>query len=314
MDNVTITEPLSYADFARAMDRCSLVLTDSGGVQEEAPSLGKPVLVLRETTERPEAVDAGTVRLVGTDEDLVVTEVAPAADRPDGVRRRWRTRVNPYGDGQATPRIVAAIEDLLGLGTRLPDWGHRAGRRADFCRRRPAPGSVTPYPIWGAADPRLGTFRSAPARRAARTGYRPLAPARHPLPVRSLFRVTNPPAVAPARPKSHGTPGPTRRRASAPPRVAVAAVAAVALIAPLVADAVTGSRDHGPDGAKARRSLVSVKLQIPTQVSSQSPVDTVVSLRWDRVLPMGPRRRARRRRAGRPPQCGRAGSSRARST
>jgi UDP-N-acetylglucosamine 2-epimerase (non-hydrolysing) len=121
-DNVTITEPLSYADFARAMDSCSLLLTDSGGVQEEAPSLGKPVLVLRETTERPEAVDAGTVRLVGTDEDLVVHEVTRLlTDR--AAYDRMAHAVNPYGDGLATGRIVAAVEQLLGLGVRLPDWG-----------------------------------------------------------------------------------------------------------------------------------------------------------------------------------------------
>ena len=85
ISNVTITEPLSYADFARAMDLSSILLTDSGGVQEEAPSLGKPVLVLRETTERPEAVEAGTVRLVGTDEDLVVAEVTTLLTDPDSL-------------------------------------------------------------------------------------------------------------------------------------------------------------------------------------------------------------------------------------
>jgi UDP-N-acetylglucosamine 2-epimerase (non-hydrolysing) len=121
MDNVTISEPLSYADFARAMARCSLVLTDSGGVQEEAPSLGKPVLVLRETTERPEAVDAGTVRLVGTDEDLVFSEVSRLLTDAAAYDEMAHA-VNPYGDGRATPRIVAGVEHLLGLGTRLPDW------------------------------------------------------------------------------------------------------------------------------------------------------------------------------------------------
>jgi UDP-N-acetylglucosamine 2-epimerase (non-hydrolysing) len=123
MDNVTITEPLSYADFAHAMDRCTLLLTDSGGVQEEAPSLGKPVLVLRETTERPEAVEAGTVRLVGTDEDLVVQEVSRLLTSRSAYDAMAHA-VNPYGDGHATPRIVAAVEDLLGLGTRRPDWTH----------------------------------------------------------------------------------------------------------------------------------------------------------------------------------------------
>jgi UDP-N-acetylglucosamine 2-epimerase (non-hydrolysing) len=121
ISNVTITEPLSYADFARAMDLSSILLTDSGGVQEEAPSLGKPVLVLRETTERPEAVEAGTVRLVGTDEDLVVTEVSRLLTNRVAYDRMAHA-VNPYGDGHATPRIVAAIEDMLGLGSRLSDW------------------------------------------------------------------------------------------------------------------------------------------------------------------------------------------------
>lgn len=121
MDNVTITEPLSYADFARAMDLCSLVLTDSGGVQEEAPSLGKPVLVLRDTTERPEAVDAGTVRLVGTDEELIVAEVSTLLTDPAAYDEMAHA-VNPYGDGRAAPRIRGAIEQLLGVGARLPDW------------------------------------------------------------------------------------------------------------------------------------------------------------------------------------------------
>ena len=76
LDNVVITEPLNYTDFSQALSRAKVVLTDSGGVQEEAPSLGKPVLVMRETTERPEAVDAGTVRLVGTNKDLIVDQVS----------------------------------------------------------------------------------------------------------------------------------------------------------------------------------------------------------------------------------------------
>jgi UDP-N-acetylglucosamine 2-epimerase (non-hydrolysing) len=124
MDNVTITDPLSYADFSRAMAASSIMLTDSGGVQEEAPSLGKPVLVLRETTERPEAVVAGTVRLVGTDEQLIVDEVSTLlTDRAayDAMARA----VNPYGDGRAAGRVRAAIEQQLGLGTRLPDWEAR---------------------------------------------------------------------------------------------------------------------------------------------------------------------------------------------
>ena len=116
-----VTEPLGYGDFARAMDASPLVLTDSGGVQEEAPSLGKPVLVLRETTERPEAVEAGTVRLVGTDEHLIVDEVRPLLTDQVGVRRdgargqslRRRARLGAdHGRGRA----------FFGVGYRLPDW------------------------------------------------------------------------------------------------------------------------------------------------------------------------------------------------
>ncbi len=121
LDNVIVTEPLSYSDFSRAMFSSTLILTDSGGVQEEAPSLGKPVLVLRETTERPEAVDAGTVKLVGTDEDLIVEETRRLlTDRAayDAMARA----VNPYGDGQAATRTRLAIESMFGLAERPADW------------------------------------------------------------------------------------------------------------------------------------------------------------------------------------------------
>jgi UDP-N-acetylglucosamine 2-epimerase (non-hydrolysing) len=119
--NVTVTEPLSYSDFARAMDASSILLTDSGGVQEEAPSLGKPVLVLRETTERPEAVDAGTVRLVGTDEEAIVRSVRELLTDPAAYDAMART-VNPYGDGRASDRTRAAVEHFFGHGQRLPDF------------------------------------------------------------------------------------------------------------------------------------------------------------------------------------------------
>ncbi len=120
-DNVTITEPLSYSDFAHAMDASSVMLTDSGGVQEEAPSLGKPVLVLRDNTERPEAVDAGTVRLVGTDEDRIVREVSTLLTDPTAYDAMAHA-VNPYGDGLASSRILAALRQLFGNGARLADW------------------------------------------------------------------------------------------------------------------------------------------------------------------------------------------------
>lgn len=119
--NVVVTEPLAYGEFTRVMGAAKVVLTDSGGVQEEAPSLGKPVLVMRENTERPEAVDAGTVRLIGTDEERIVTEVSDLLDDEQAYARMAHA-VNPYGDGRAAERSVAAIEELLGVGSRLPDF------------------------------------------------------------------------------------------------------------------------------------------------------------------------------------------------
>jgi UDP-N-acetylglucosamine 2-epimerase (non-hydrolysing) len=102
--NIHLIEPLPYVPFVDLMRRAYLILTDSGGIQEEAPSLGKPVLVLREKTERPEAVGAGTVKLVGTDEDRIVSEAEQLLD--DSVEYARMTRVhNPYGDGQASRRI-----------------------------------------------------------------------------------------------------------------------------------------------------------------------------------------------------------------
>lgn len=119
--NVTLTEPLPYGEFARLMGDCHVVLTDSGGVQEEAPSLGKPVLVLRDNTERPEAVDAGTVRLVGTDGSVIETELTALLD-DEAAYARMAAAVNPYGDGKAAARSVAAIAELFGEGIRLPDF------------------------------------------------------------------------------------------------------------------------------------------------------------------------------------------------
>jgi UDP-N-acetylglucosamine 2-epimerase (non-hydrolysing) len=120
--NVHLVEPLPYADFARLLSDCHLVLTDSGGIQEEAPSLGRPVLVLRDTTERVEAVEAGTVRLVGTDRATVRTALTRLLD-DDSAYDAMASARNPYGDGKAAARSVAAIEDLLGVGMRLPDFG-----------------------------------------------------------------------------------------------------------------------------------------------------------------------------------------------
>ena len=110
LENILLLEPQSYLPFVYLMKRADVILTDSGGVQEEAPSLGKPVLVMRETTERPEAVHAGTVRLVGTDTDLIRTVVAQLLDDEETYRSMSAAH-NPYGDGHATTRIVKAILD-----------------------------------------------------------------------------------------------------------------------------------------------------------------------------------------------------------
>ena len=110
LSNIHLVEPLGYLPFVGMMDRSTLILTDSGGVQEEAPSLGKPVLVLRDTTERPEAVEMGTVKLVGTDQRLIVHEVSRLLTDKNACRQMARA-VNPYGDGKAGERIVKAIAD-----------------------------------------------------------------------------------------------------------------------------------------------------------------------------------------------------------
>ncbi|WP_313368956.1 non-hydrolyzing UDP-N-acetylglucosamine 2-epimerase [Achromobacter animicus] len=106
--NVHLIDPLDYLDFVWFMQRAHLILTDSGGVQEEAPYLGKPVLVMRDVTERPEAVRAGTVALVGTDTRRIVTEVNRLLDDP-GLHSAFSRRINPYGDGKASQRIVDAL-------------------------------------------------------------------------------------------------------------------------------------------------------------------------------------------------------------
>lgn len=106
--NVHLIEPLGYFPFVGLMERSILILTDSGGIQEEAPSLGKPVLVMRETTERPEAVEAGVVRLVGSDEERIVTETTRLLDDP-AARQAMSEKTNPYGDGLASQRIVETV-------------------------------------------------------------------------------------------------------------------------------------------------------------------------------------------------------------
>ena len=112
MDRVLLTEPLDYEPFANLMSHAYLILTDSGGIQEEAPSLGKPVLVVRDTTERPEAVAAGTVKLVGTDFDKVLTEMNNLLDDKSAYQKMAEA-VNPYGDGLASQRIVKKILEII---------------------------------------------------------------------------------------------------------------------------------------------------------------------------------------------------------
>lgn len=108
LERVRLIPPQDYLPFVHLMRRAAVILTDSGGVQEEAPSLGKPVLVMRDTTERPEAVDAGTVKLVGTDTDLIINEVTTLLDDPEAYDEMSRSH-NPYGDGLAAMRIRDAI-------------------------------------------------------------------------------------------------------------------------------------------------------------------------------------------------------------
>ena len=111
---VVLTEPLDYDRLVTAMKGCTLLLTDSGGLQEEAPALGKPVLVLRRTTERPEAVDAGTARLVGTDPGVILEEASRLLSDPDAYEAMSRA-VNPFGDGKASGRILESCRRLLGV-------------------------------------------------------------------------------------------------------------------------------------------------------------------------------------------------------
>lgn len=108
-DNMYFIEPLEYLSFVYLMEKSTIVLTDSGGIQEEAPGLGKPVLVMRDTTERPEALEAGTVKLVGTDYDKIVQEVSLLLEN-DAYYKKMSEAVNPYGDGKACERIVELLK------------------------------------------------------------------------------------------------------------------------------------------------------------------------------------------------------------
>lgn len=114
-DNVHLIDPLEYEPFIWLMNRCDIILTDSGGIQEEGPALGKPVLVMRDVTERPEAVDAGTVELVGADRGRIVARVEALFEDAD-LYDRMSNSINPYGDGRAVERIVSALRGIISAG------------------------------------------------------------------------------------------------------------------------------------------------------------------------------------------------------
>jgi UDP-N-acetylglucosamine 2-epimerase (non-hydrolysing) len=114
LPNVALIEPLDYPRFARLLGIAEIMLTDSGGVQEEAPALGKPVLVMRETTERPEGVTAGTAKLVGTDAANIVTEISTLLDDKAAYEKMARAH-NPFGDGHSARRIVELLADEIGF-------------------------------------------------------------------------------------------------------------------------------------------------------------------------------------------------------
>lgn len=126
LPNVVITNPLPYDQFTALLNRAYLVLTDSGGVQEEAPSLGKPVLVMRENTERPEAVVAGTVKLVGTKRARIFAEAKNLLDQKASYNA-MANAINPYGDGKAALRALGAIAELVGVGARLDHFHPEVG-------------------------------------------------------------------------------------------------------------------------------------------------------------------------------------------
>jgi UDP-N-acetylglucosamine 2-epimerase (non-hydrolysing) len=128
LSNVVLLDPLPYTAFVDLMRRCWLIVTDSGGIQEEAPSLGKPVLVLREKTERPEALEAGTVKLVGTDVDRIVAEATRLLEDQDEYTRMTRVH-NPYGDGHACERIAGALANR---------WPGAGGVKRTGCTRSSA--------------------------------------------------------------------------------------------------------------------------------------------------------------------------------
>jgi UDP-N-acetylglucosamine 2-epimerase (non-hydrolysing) len=120
IDNVLLLDPLETDEMHNLLAQCYMVMTDSGGLQEEVPSLGKPVLVLRDVTERPEAVEAGTVKLVGTDHEKIYNEAVVLIENEEEYKK-MANRVNPYGDGRASERIVKAIKYFFGLSKEKPE-------------------------------------------------------------------------------------------------------------------------------------------------------------------------------------------------
>jgi UDP-N-acetylglucosamine 2-epimerase (non-hydrolysing) len=121
-DRIVLLDPINYFETVHFMKASHLILTDSGGIQEEAPALGKPVLVLRDVTERPEGVSAGTVKLVGTDPETIVGAASELLSDP-GTYRKMSEAVNPYGDGKASERILQALEFLAGRGPKPEPFG-----------------------------------------------------------------------------------------------------------------------------------------------------------------------------------------------
>jgi UDP-N-acetylglucosamine 2-epimerase (non-hydrolysing) len=126
--HIEFLDPLPYVSFVDVMRRAYLLITDSGGIQEEGPSLGKPILVLREKTERPEAVAAGTAKLAGTSAETIVREASRLLDNSAEYQRMARLE-NPYGDGRASARIVERIEKFLGARSPVPAVASAAGGR-----------------------------------------------------------------------------------------------------------------------------------------------------------------------------------------
>ena len=155
-DNVLLIEPLSYGPFARLMNRAHLILSDSGGIQEEAPSLGKPVLVMRDTTERPEAMVAGTVRLVGTATDSIVESVEELLTNESSYAA-MANAVNPYGDGFASERTLGAIAHFLGDGPPVEEFATLetpadANATTIPPNDKSASSSRSPFPVNGLTD------------------------------------------------------------------------------------------------------------------------------------------------------------------